>query len=74
MLNKLVKILAEAKVKTLDDTQGDVDCEALIDTSADTLLKVKTDLHRDIPGQVWTKALINMLYIALQEVKPKNLW
>ena len=69
-----MKILAEAKVKTLDDTQGYVDCETLIDTSADTFSKVKTYLQRVLPGQVWTKALINMLYIALQQVKPKNLW
>lgn len=66
LLNTLVMILAEAKVKTLDDTQVYVDWETLIDTSADTFAKGKTYLQRVIPGQVWTKALINMLYIALQ--------
>lgn len=36
-LNTLAKTLEEAKVKTLFNKLGDVDCEALVDTSADTL-------------------------------------
>ena len=37
LLNTPATTLAEAKVKTLGDTLDDVDCEALVDTSADTL-------------------------------------
>jgi len=35
--NTLAKNLAEANVKTLGGTLGDVDCEALLDTSAHAL-------------------------------------
>ena len=37
LLNTLAKTLGEAKVKTVGDTLDDVDCEALVNTSVDTL-------------------------------------
>ena len=39
----------------------------------DTLLFVKNDPHRDTLDLVSTKALINMLPVSLEKVKPKHL-
>ena len=65
--------LAEPKVKTIGDTVGDVHWEALVDTSADTLAKVKTDPHHDTLGHVNAEALIITLAIGLEQAKPKHL-
>ena len=73
LLYTLAKALVEAKFNTLGDILGNVDCEALVDILADTLAKVDNDPYRYTQRQAHPKAVINMLVVALEQVKNKHL-